>query len=342
MSKLLLYLKPNGKDLTGMLPKGHMPVFPFFTGVSRLNYKPDAFDFKQIAEPIADIVALPNHKKSFAELCDERALSLLQLNEPIFVMWSGGIDSTTVVTSILKNWPKEQLARITILCNHESIKENRSFFPHIVKNFKIETSDHKIENALKRGYVITGEMGDQIFGASISFDAARIGEYILKEPWESGNTTLFSIIHKEHGLEYFNRHKPIVEECPFKIKTVFDFLWWLNFTQKWQHIKLRTLVSTSWTDPEKYVLKMIHFFDTVDFQLWSIHNHDKKMPKDWHTYKYEAKSYVIDFTKNDDFMNKLKLPSMQSMFSGTEFNWAVDENWKFLNFEETIQRLRLE
>jgi len=342
VSKLLLYLRPSGNDLVGRLPKGHMPVFPFFTSVSRLNYKPDAFEFKQISEPIADIVKLPNHKKSFADLCDDRALELLQLDQPIFIMWSGGIDSTTVVTGILKNWPREQLSRITILCNHDSIKENRSFFPHIAKNFKIETSDHKIESVLKRGYVITGEMGDQIFGSDIPISTARQPEEILFENYETSAVKMYDAIHNGHGEEYFKLYRPIADEAPFKLKTIFDWCWWLNFSQKWQHIKLRTLVSTSWSDPEQYVPKMIHFFDTVDFQIWSIHNHDKKMPTDWRSYKYEAKKYVIDFTKNDDFMNKLKLPSLQSVFAGTEFNWSIDENWKFLNFEETIQRLRHE
>ena len=336
-TKLLLYLNPV--ELPGMLPKGHMPVFPFFTGVSRLNYKPDAFEFKQIAEPISDLVVLPNHKKSFAMVCDERAVELSKLPGTLYIMWSGGIDSTVVVTSILKNWSAEDLKRVVILCNSDSIKENRNFFAVIAKKFKIETSTDKIEELLKLGHVLTGEMGDQIFGSAF-ISTVEHGEEIMFEDFEKGAPRMFSIISKEYGQSYYDKHVPIVDEAPFKIKTVFDFCWWLNFTQKWQHIHLRTLASKSWTNPAQWQHRLLHFFSTIDFQIWSMHNHDKKIKTSWHSYKYTAKEYVIEYTKDQSFMNKLKLPSLQNLFLGNDFNWSIDENWNFLDKAQTLERIK--
>ena len=337
-TKLLLYLNPV--ELPGMLPKGHMPVFPLFTGVSRLNYNPDAFYFKCLSLPISDILKISNHNKTFADICNERAVELSKLPGPLYVMWSGGIDSTVAITAILKNWSAEDIKRVVVLCNNDSIKENRNFFPLIAKNFKVETSTDKIEEMLKLGYVLTGELGDQILGSDVPISTAKQGEEILFEKFETGALKMYSAINPEYAQGYFDRYRPIIEEAPFKIKTVFDFCWWLNITQKWQHVQLRILASKSWTNPSKWQHKLLHFFDTVDFQVWSIHNHDKKIKTSWHSYKYIAKEYVVDYTKDQSFMNKLKLPSLQNLFTSNDFNWAIDEEWNFLNKAQTLERMK--
>jgi hypothetical protein len=338
MLKLLLYLNPV--EVPSRLPKGHMPVFPFFTGVSRLNYKPDAFNFKLLSTPVSDIVKLPNHKKTFADICNERAIELLKLQGRLYIMWSGGIDSTVAITAILKNWPTEDLKRVVVLCNNDSIKENKKFFPFIAKNFKVETSTDKIEELLKLGYVLTGEMGDQILGSDVPISTAKQGEEILFENFETNALKMYSAINSEYAQGYFDKYRPIVDEAPFKIQTIFDFCWWLNFTQKWQHIQLRIFASKSWSDPSRWQNRLLHFFDTTDFQVWSIHNHDKKIKKSWHSYKYIAKEYVIEYTKDQSFMDKLKLPSLQNLFLGNDFNWSIDEEWNFLDKAQTLERMK--
>ncbi len=338
MTRLLLYLHPV--DLPGTLPKGHVPVFPLFTGVSRLEYKPDAFNFKLLSKPVKEILSLPNHQKTFAELCDDRAIELNKQVDKLYVMWSGGIDSTIAVTAILRNWSKQDLEKVTVLCNIDSIKENKPFFSFIAKNFKIELSDSNIESRLKEGFVLTGEMGDQVFGSDVPISTAKQAEDILFEDYETSAVKMYNAIKAGYGESYFELYRPIADEAPFKLKTIFDWCWWLNDTQKWQHIQLRTFASTTWKDPGRWQHKLLHFFDTDDFQIWSIHNHDKKIKQSWQSYKYIGKEYVIDYTKDSSFNNKLKLPSLQNIFIGGAFNWSIDEEWKFLNKEQTEQRMR--
>ncbi len=340
MTKLMLYLSPIARELTGMLPKGHMPVFPFYTSVSRLNYKPDAFEFKLMSEPASEIINRPNHNLSFSDICDNRSIEINQVDGRIFVMWSGGIDSTTVLASILKNWSSADRERVTVLCNYDSIKENKGFFPFVSKNFTIENSTHDIESFLKQGHVVTGELGDQLFGFDFGPFIDLWGFSILEQPWQEVVPRMFNTISADHGASYFEKYKPILEESPFEIKKTFDFWWWLNFSQKWQHVKLRTLATKSWTNPKIYFPKLINFFDTVDFQVWSVNNHDKKIKNSWLSYKYESKEYVIDYTKDQTYMNKLKLQSLQNLFIGTEFHWSIDEEWNFLDKEQTLLRLR--
>jgi len=62
-----------------------------------------------------------NFNKKISTICDERALEiqdkLLSSNKELYVMWSGGIDSTAVLVSILKNFKSEALKRVVVCLN---------------------------------------------------------------------------------------------------------------------------------------------------------------------------------------------------------------------------------
>jgi hypothetical protein len=340
MTKLLLYLNPQGDALEGLLAKGRMPVFPFYTTVSRLNYKPDSFDCKQYAKPLSEITRLPNHNMTFGECCELRATELLQLTGNIYVMWSGGIDSTSLLVSILKMWPKQDLDRVTVLCDNNSIKENRNFFSIVAKNFKILPTTDNIENYCKLGHVLTGEIGDQLFGSDMVGKCVEAwGDEVIDTDWRIVAPKVFELFSPKYGKEAYDNYRNIVNEAPFELKSTQDFFWFLNFTQKYQHVQLRTLVTTRWSDPKTYFPKVIAFFDTDYFQVWSIHNQSKKIKSTWLSYKYTAKEYIVDYTKDTSYLNKLKINSLQNIYMGFQFHWSIDEEWNFLNKEETLLRL---
>lgn len=340
-TRLLNYLHTSGANLEGHLGPNMMAKYPFYSSVSRCKHKVDPFYNLQTSETIEELLALDNHSYTFDQVTDLRATELLSLPEEIFVMWSGGIDSTIVVVSLLRNWPRQDLDRVTILCNTDSIRECPEFFKIIAKNFRIETTHPYLEDFLKRGYVLTGEHGDQIFGSDMPLEMIkRIGEYTLWEPWQKIGPAFFSRMSPSHGIATFNNYAQLVPEAPFELVTVRDFFWWVNFTQKWQHIRYRLLMSDTWTDPKKYFPKVVHFFDSVEYQLWSIHNHDKKIKTTWASYKYAGKDYVVEYTKDAGFHDKQKVISLQNIYVGTKFNYAIDENWQFLSLDECIKRIR--
>jgi hypothetical protein len=340
MTKLLLYFNPSGNFLDGLLRKGNMPIYPFYTNVSRLNYKPDSFDCKLYSKPLADIVALPNHGLSFADCCDQRAVELLQLSGNIYVMWSGGIDSTALLVAILKNWPSNELTRITVFCDNNSIKENRNFFRTVINNFKLLPSTSNLEQYCKLGYVINGEMGDQIFGSDVAGVAVKaFGDTAIQADWKVLAPKVFELLSPQYGADCYDNYKNIALESPFELKTTQDFFWFLNFTQKWQNVQFRPLMVTTWTDPKTYFPKLIPFFNTDYFQVWSIHNQDKKIKDTWLSYKYTAKEYIIEYTKDNSFINKLKIASLPNLLIGKDFHWSIDEDWNYLTKDETMLRL---
>jgi hypothetical protein len=340
-SQLLLFLSPWAEEVKGHLPTGTISAFPFYQTVSRLNYRPDIFNCKLYGESVADLLKLAYDNSTFSQTADARAQDLLAKShsvDRVFVMWSGGIDSTVALTSIYKNWPDSALSKLTVLCNGISIKENPEFFKFIVsKKTNIETSSPRLEPFLKQGLVITGELGDQIFGSDIVGQCVKLfGEDVIHRSWSDYAPKYFETL----AGDGYDRYQPIVDEAPFKLNTVYDFFWWLNFTQKWQHVQLRTLTSKTWTDPKSTFKNLVHFFDTPEFQLWSINNHHLKIKNTWTSYKFTAKEYVIDYTKDESFLNKKKVPSLINLYAGYETNWAIDTDWNYLDKQQAFDKIK--
>lgn len=341
ISKLLLPLCPWENEFNGKLAEDSLTLFPFYQTVSRLKYKPDAFECKLISDPIEEIVKLPYDNSTYAQSMDRRARELADMNVNTYVMYSGGIDSTGLLVSIYRNWTDEELERLTVFYNTDSVKENPNFFKHISqKKTKTKITTLNLEPYLKDGIVVTGELGDQLMGSDIVGDCvAKFGEESIRQDWTTVAPKFFESV-APNGLLCYEKYKGIINESPFELKNTHDFFWWLNFTQKWQHVKLRLLVADVWKEQETTFKNIVHFYETPYFQVWSLHNHHLKIKNTWDSYKFTAKEYILDYTKDVSYMSKRKINSLNNVFLGREFNWSIDENWKFLSKEETLERVK--
>lgn len=271
---------------------------------SRLNYKPDLISMKSICP----LPAIPkNFNKSFEQICIERAEFIWKQQahrEAVSVFWSGGIDSTAALVALVKTKPSHQ--SINVYCNLNSILENSYFYTLLLKEKNVKLYNSSLFQNLKSTTVITGELGDQIFGSDLLFRiVALLGFDNLFADYRLVIPQLFA---SRAGTDYSNflyeRYLPIIKECPFEVKTAFDFIWWWNFTQKWQCVKYRM---NSLVHPE---LDLMHFFEADDFQLWSLFNHDKKISDSVESYKMPSKQFIFSFDGNDDYkINKRKFGS---------------------------------
>ena len=72
------------------------------------------------------------------------------------------------------------------------------------------------------------------------------------------------------------------------------------------------------------------FFNTEDFQLWSMNNIDLRIKKNWRSYKWPAKEVISKFTRDADYRdNKLKRGSLVFLIAQhVPFNF-IDENFRF-------------
>ena len=125
-----------------------------------------------------------NYSKSFKQICEETAKDILNEGKTIDIFWSGGVDSTLIVTTFL-NICKD-LKQINIIYDKGGIDEYPLFHKEYVKQITPEPiNDWIYDNAhlnLKDNIIVTGHLGGilgQYLGQTARFsgelDAERIG-----------------------------------------------------------------------------------------------------------------------------------------------------------------------
>lgn len=116
----------------------------------------------------------PTYKLTFEEVTDKRALDIRDLTltgRPVYISYSGGLDSTLVVAALIKNLTKEELSRITISLSADSIVENPHFYYQYIKgNFQIKDSMMNLYSDYvnnENAFCISSDLGDSIFGTEL-------------------------------------------------------------------------------------------------------------------------------------------------------------------------------
>ena len=330
-----------------------------------------------VLEPMPD--RDPGFCKQLGTVMDDRARSLIDRAQAqrckLEVLWSGGIDSTSVLVAMLRalqpDWrpwnaqsslqaepTSHAFEGIVVRCSADSIAEYPWFHEkvllplHEAGAISIEPlADAEEVSALWEAHTpritVTGECGDQIFGsqlleaAFVKSELSALYEHGLDAAWE--DTVLHALMdmgivkHKERWLHWF---RPFVERCPLPIFSAFDLLWWLNIACKWQTVCLRLFQrrpQLRWTDLDR----VVHFFQTEEFQQWSFvpENHASKMTDHtkWSTYKQPLKQYILEFTQDKEyFESKLKTGSLCQVNDASRFViMGIDDKLNVLRFGET-------
>jgi hypothetical protein len=342
MDKLLNLSFKTGQSIKSLVSNRELLFDPFDKAISRINYKPDFFKYDLQSETVVSLLKL-GKAKTWEECCAERALNLLKLDyENYWFAYSGGIDSTGMLTSILKFWPAKELSRVSVVLTHHSVEENPFFFDKYIVRFNLINTLRPLSQMLLKSnaLMVTGELGDQLFGSDILGAGSRhYGDEILAKNYQDVAPQIIEayIGTKGPGKSIFEHFHPIVEEAPFPIKTAHDFFWWLNFSQKWQHVKFRFIESTDWDLRAQYSSHILHFYDSPGFQNWSLQNHDLKIRDTWKSYKFIAKEYIADFTKDMSQLNLTKIQSLEKTYVVDEKRIGVDSNYRPISSYEELK-----
>ena len=118
-----------------------------------------------------------------------------------------------------------------------------------------------------------------------------------------------------------------VDIAPIEIASIFDLYWWMNFCFKWQDVDSRMIFTYTTTPNWQSTLS---FFNTENFQKWSIVNHDIKHEGTWESYKQPAKEYINKYIKDETYRkDKTKEPSLIKILAGAtdeEYNYTFRDN----------------
>lgn len=344
----LLYYNPN---IAAHKNNHHFPGVARFSQFFKL-YNPrvifiDRTNTISIPFHVKSLFPIPEFRlmsKTFEEICNERACELLsradKLGVTLYVFYSGGIDSTLLLISLLKNATIAQKANIIVLLSEESITENPNFYrDHIHGKLRVGSINTFPYLLGRKCMFVGGEHNDQLFGSDMMGELIlEFGPSIIHQPYNRDN--FFKFFNKRLNdnkganfyLDMFERLKDV---APIDIVTSHDYLWWINFSLKWQTVFMRILCRVAPRNVSNIDLTYIstnynHFYGTEDFQLWSMNNPDKKIKGTWNTYKWVCKDIIYEYTKDADYRdNKIKRGSLYSVLVQQNSYNFIDESMKF-------------
>ena len=284
--------------------------------------------------------------KTMAELCDERAIAVLReaerLGTPLYVLYSGGIDSSCVLVSLLKHATPSQKKNITVLLSHESIAENPRLYQEHIKGKILTASSISFPSRIGDDcMIVSGEHSDMVMGNDkIGKLLAHYGAQAVHAPYDRTLLTeLFAEgsfegdrVMAEFTLDLFER---IRDAAPIPIISNMDMLWWANFALKWQacfhFILLFTPTQNASRVTQAYLdERFISFYNTDEFQLWAMNNLDKRIKDTWKSYKWVLKDIIYDYTNDAEYRaHKTKKGSLLPLIGYAPPHRFIDEHMHF-------------
>ena len=117
----------------------------------------------------------------------------------------------------------------------------------------------------------------------------------------------------------------IVNKCPIQVDNIFTYFWWLNFCLRWNvsYTRIMAFAKTNVSPEQNYM----SFFNTKEFQLWSMNNVNKIDITSWTTIKQYAKDYISSYYSDDNYkQNAIKKSHITCAFYNKPVPFCIDEN----------------
>jgi hypothetical protein len=231
--------------------------------------------------------------KTFKQIALERAKELLSTGKRINVMWSGGLDSTAVLFSLLSQCT--DTSKIRVILTYDSVVESAGLFDRHVYG--------------KLDYVLTTRLPRDLAFATCNFDL--------------NNDLVVSGALADQVLDALKLDNPLSDKFIDSIKlstnmsprpliTTKDYEWFSKFTFSWDAIKY----SQQFGLDKKYHHMIKPFYDTDDFQRWSILGKDQPDHDSGH--KSVSRALIAELSGETDYaFNKPKTVSAHTI---SDFN----------------------
>lgn len=269
--------------------------------------------------------------RALSDLCDARGREIVgearRTNRKIQLLWSGGIDSTAAAVAIFKalraDNPDDRNL-LQIVGTHESKREYRKFFRQYVKKRGRWNQTQAVAKELKSTeLIVTGEHGDQLIGSD---KALGLSQAQRDAPWREGLDAMLraQLASPERAEAVMAYLEPQIAKAPVTVVTLFDVLWWLNFSLKWQAVSYRLPAAVQPRDVPDIVATTRHFFRTAGFEAWALAHPGVRQFDAWTRYKWPLKAYIAEFTGDRDYeRRKEKEPSLRGNVGSAANKLAV-------------------
>lgn len=291
---------------------------------------------------------IPNADSTFNMSFDDCAIDSaqriykkhLELQIPIRIGWSGGIDSSATLMAFIEALGMAEATRcVEIAMTNEGLIENPYLWEKIIQpnNFKILNSMLVTNDWQDSSIMVNGEGGDQLHGTDIfRWIVSKYGKAGLSTPWTEEHIVGYiklnaTSLTDQEALLLANILIKMVSNAPVEITTTGDFWWWINFTAKWASTFYRLTTKA----PENVITQEFidnHFFpfyNTKNFQLWSMHKRNEAYKGTWESYKWKAKEFVARTSNSPEYNMKHRQGSLYNILAHTTRAEGIDSNFKF-------------
>jgi hypothetical protein len=244
------------------------------------------------------------------------------------------------LTSFIELLGVDQAQKIVeVVMTSTGLVENPYVWEKLVRpnNFKIINTLQFNDQWNGEAIMVNGEGGDQVHGVDIYRSMIRMyGPTAIVEPWTTA--LVIDFIQKRSGLDQQSAEHLAgilinqVQQAPVEIVTHGDFWWWLNFSCKWASTFYRLITKSPNKLSAEYVDNYFFpFYNSNNFQLWSMYRREEKHQGNWATYKYKAKEFVCLVVGSNEYQGKHRQGSLTTVLSHTSRFEAIDADFNFID-----------
>jgi len=260
---------------------------------------------------------------SIDEICYNAASAILRKSKgKIYVLWSGGIDSTLTLIELMKITP---LDKIVVVLTDYSMAEYPWFYERYLTNMEtvfldMYSSTQFSEFIKDGGVIVSGNLLDEQFGSLLS-------EWLYQNPDIAYNP--FDRMLETVDENSFNLYKLLAEASPMPITNVKEFLWWLEYCLDYQNVEFRLLLE----NPELRLDENI--FNFGGGQEWNDYAVSTPMeikcpPGNYSNFKIGLKKLIYEFTNDlDYFEHKTKVASWRRYRTKNMHALSISTDWKY-------------
>lgn len=270
--------------------------------------------FKTVMSPIPEITE-DTPKFTLEEVCAKAADRFHEIgkDKQIYVLWSGGIDSTLALHCL-----KEAGIKFKVIMDEDSLEEHTSLAKDLIAGrydivtgviFSPKPPEYNKLLQDPNNIFISGGHGDEVFGGEAECDGEfkyADNEYSYYAPADIDEVT-----------------KPWIEKLIGDMSgmTVCEWRWAVNFIYKWQQVQVSSMFMLGIGMVDGFNNRNgYHFYDTEEFQIWSIQNY-KSLCGD-NKDKAIAKKAILDIDGDEAYyLYKRKVCSMKKTLyrTGSDF-----------------------
>lgn len=280
-----------------------------------------------------------DHRQSFDAVTDSR-LQFLRENfseKPWLVCWSGGIDSTVIIASLLRNLTSTELSTITVFCNLDSIWLSPHFFTHCIKPyFKIlDSTTFDVVGKLNRYLVIDGDLADYLWPSRYAYQMGIDSQ----NAWRTHQHRLIDFFATKLGDDVGanNFVTAVVEnilQTPFDVTTNADWLWWVNYNFKYPDGIMRKYYRSSNLALSDVQAGYINWYRDQGYDSWALnHFRDLNHDLDIRQHKKPARHYIGRVTRDKcdtDTMVKIAAGFKEHMRYIKDCWVSIDQNTNYV------------